>query len=63
MHCSVGYTVIAINHVVQGKFQQPAPDFGLRKRDGVIILRRLTIVLDEANEKGFGLVSHFRQFM
>ncbi|KAF9512916.1 hypothetical protein BS47DRAFT_1329986 [Hydnum rufescens UP504] len=54
----LGYTVIAINHVVQSKFQQPAPDFGLRKRDGVIILRRLTIVLDEASEKGFGLTNN-----
>ena len=53
----VGYTVIAINHVVQSKFQGGAlPDFALRKREGVIILKRLTIIIDEAGEKGCGLV-------
>jgi hypothetical protein len=53
----VGYTVIAINHIVQSKFQSAIPDFGLKKRDGIIILKRLTIIGDEAGEKaGFGLV-------
>lgn len=52
----VGYTVIAVNHVIQSKFQGAIPDFALRKRDGVIILKRLTIILDEAGEKGCGLV-------
>lgn len=28
----------------------------LKKRTGVLLLKRLTIVLDEASEKGFGLV-------
>jgi hypothetical protein len=28
----------------------------LRKRDGVAFMKRLTIVLDEDSEKGFGLV-------
>lgn len=28
----------------------------LRKRQGVLFLKRLTIVLDEDSEKGFGLV-------
>lgn len=28
----------------------------LRKRPGVVYLKRLTIVLDEESEKGFGLV-------
>lgn len=31
----------------------------LRKRVGVIYLKRLTIVLDENSEKGFGLVRVF----
>lgn len=52
----VGYTAIAVNHIVQSKFQGAIPDLSLRKRDGVIILKRLTIVLDEAGEKGCGLV-------
>lgn len=51
----VGYTVIAVNHVVQSKFQGAIPDFALRKYDGVIILKRLTIVLGD-EEKGCGLV-------
>lgn len=54
---TVGYTVIAVNHVVQSKFQAAIPDFALRKREGIIILKRLTIVLDDAGEKGCGLVS------
>jgi hypothetical protein len=32
---------------------------GLRKRPGIVFLKRLTIVLDEDSEKGFGLVRHF----
>jgi ribonuclease P/MRP protein subunit RPP1 len=31
----------------------------LRKRDGIAYLKRLTIVLDEDSEKGFGLVRDF----
>jgi hypothetical protein len=55
----VGYTVVAVNHVVQSKFQGAISDFSLRKRDGVIIVKRLTVVLDEAGEKGCGLVRAF----
>ena len=29
----------------------------LRKREGIAYVKRLTIVLDEESEKGFGLVS------
>lgn len=32
----------------------------LRKRPGVVYLKRLTIVLDEDSEKGFGLVRVYR---
>lgn len=41
------------NHVnlVEGLVEQ------LRKRPGVVLLKRITIVLDEDSEKGFGLVS------
>ncbi len=49
--------MIAINHEVRGSFQSPVPSYDLRPREGVVILRRLTIVVDESNEKGFGLVS------
>lgn len=31
----------------------------LKKREGVIFLKRLTILLDDASEKGTGLVSCF----
>ncbi|KAF8310928.1 PHP domain-like protein, partial [Clavulina sp. PMI_390] len=54
----VGYTVIALNHIVQSKFTNSVPDLALQKRDGVIILKRLTIILDEAGEKGCGLTNN-----
>ena len=59
----VGYTVFAFNQTVERKVDPKTfvntldPLFGqLRKRDGVVYLKRLTIVLDEESEKGFGLV-------
>jgi ribonuclease P/MRP protein subunit RPP1 len=62
----VGYTVIAFNQIVQKKIDLKThvneldPLLGLlRKRTGIIFLKRLTIVLDEDSEKGFGLVSLF----
>jgi len=62
----VGYTAIAFNQIVQKKIDPKShvneldPLLGLlRKRNGIIFLKRLTIVLDEDSEKGFGLVSLF----
>ena len=60
----VGYTVLAFNQTVQKKVD-PKTHVNvldallqqLRKRVGVVFLKRLTIVLDEESEKGFGLVS------
>ncbi len=60
---SVGYTVLALTQNVMSKIEPKAhvntldvllPN--LRKREGVLILKRLTIELDGESEKGFGLV-------
>ncbi|RPD81229.1 PHP domain-like protein [Lentinus tigrinus ALCF2SS1-7] len=58
----LGYSVFAFNQTVERKVDPKTfvntldPLFGqLRKRDGVVYLKRLTIVLDEESEKGFGL--------
>ena len=63
METLVGYTVFAFNQTAERKVDPKTfvntldPLFGqLRKRDGVVYLKRLTIVLDEESEKGFGLV-------
>ncbi|TFY56289.1 hypothetical protein EVG20_g8983 [Dentipellis fragilis] len=60
----LGYTVIAFTQTVQKKIEQKAfvnvldPLLGqLRKRPGIVYLKRLTIVLDEDSEKGFGLTN------
>jgi hypothetical protein len=58
--------VIAFNQIEQKKLDpktlvnvlDPLLD-GLRKRPGIVFLKRLTIILDEDSEKGFGLVRHF----
>ena len=60
---TVGYTVLALNQVVESKIDpkthvnvlEPLLPL-LKKRQGILLLKRLTIVLDEASEKGFGLV-------
>jgi ribonuclease P/MRP protein subunit RPP1 len=60
----VGYTVLALNQTVQSSFNS-STHFNyleelvkkLKKREGIIILKRLTINLDNASEKGTGLVS------
>lgn len=59
----VGYTIIAFNQVVQKKIDPKKHTNAidpllahLRKRTGIAYLKRLTIVLDEDSEKGFGLV-------
>lgn len=62
-HLLVGYTVIAFNQVVQKKID-PKTHINaldpllarLRKRQEIAYVKRLTIVLDEDSEKGFGLV-------
>jgi ribonuclease P/MRP protein subunit RPP1 len=55
--------VIALNQVAQTRVDPRGHAnvldtlvAGLRKRPGVVFLKRLTIVLDEDSEKGFGLV-------
>lgn len=60
---AVGYSVIALNQTVQKKVDPKThvntldPLLAqLRKRDRLIFVKRLTIVLDEDSEKGFGLV-------
>ncbi|CCM05297.1 uncharacterized protein FIBRA_07511 [Fibroporia radiculosa] len=60
----LGYTVFAFNQSVQRKVD-PKNHVNvldpllaqLRKREGVALLKRLTIVLDEESEKGFGLTN------
>ncbi|KAH8825098.1 RNase P subunit p30-domain-containing protein, partial [Flagelloscypha sp. PMI_526] len=57
----VGYTVIALCQTVNKKIEKNHVNFldeilpGLKKRDGVLILKRLNIILDSDSEKGFGL--------
>ena len=59
----VGYSVFAFNQCIKTKVEPKAfvnalnPLLRLlKKRPGIIYLKRLTIVLDEDSEKGFGLV-------
>ncbi|KAI0916530.1 hypothetical protein AcW1_010104 [Taiwanofungus camphoratus] len=60
----LGYTVFAFNQTVQRKLD-PKTHINvldpllsqLRKRTGAAFLKRLTIVLDEESEKGFGLTT------
>ncbi|KAI0082352.1 PHP domain-like protein [Panus rudis PR-1116 ss-1] len=60
----LGYTVIAFNQTVHKKIDPKthvnaldALFAQLRRRNGVALLKRLTIVLDEDSEKGFGLTT------
>ncbi|KAI0051542.1 PHP domain-like protein [Auriscalpium vulgare] len=60
----LGYSVIAFNQTVSKKVEQrtfintlDALLSQLRKRPGIVYLKRLTIVLDEDSEKGFGLTN------
>ena len=62
----VGYSVLAFNQCIKSKVEPKtfmnALDPLLRqvkKRPGVVYLKRLTIVLDEDSEKGFGLVRSY----
>ncbi|KAL4257386.1 RNase P protein component 3 family protein [Pleurotus pulmonarius] len=60
----LGYTVLAFNQVVDKKVDTKShcnvldsllPQ--LKQRPGVVFLKRLTIILDEDSEKGFGLIN------
>lgn len=60
----MGYTVIALNQTVQTAVV-PKSHVNilenlvaqLKPRPGIVLLKRLTIILDQDSEKGFGLVS------
>ena len=55
----MGYTIIGLNQIIQSKFD-PSNHHNflveIEDRKDLLLLRRLTIVLDEASEKGNGLV-------
>lgn len=60
---AVGYTILGLNQTVQKKIDSKThvntldPLLAqLRKRERITLIKRLTIVLDEESEKGFGLV-------
>jgi ribonuclease P/MRP protein subunit RPP1 len=62
----VGYTVLAFNQCIKTKVE-PKTFVNIldpllrqvKKRQGIIYLKRLTILLDEDSEKGFGLVRSY----
>ena len=63
---TVGYTVVALNQTVQTCFSPNGHvnyleelSRRLKRRDGLVILKRLTILLDDASEKGTGLVHQY----
>ena len=60
----VGYTAIALDHTIQTKFDPKMHEnvferlfAQLRKREGILYIKRLTIVMDDESDKGNGLVS------
>jgi ribonuclease P/MRP protein subunit RPP1 len=63
-YSQVGYTVIGFNQLVHKKVE-PKTHVNildnlvsqLRQRPGIVFLKRLSVVLDEDSEKGFGLVN------
>jgi ribonuclease P/MRP protein subunit RPP1 len=58
MPSKVGYTIVALNYTVYGKIDPAThvnPLLAVPPRKDLVILRRLTIVLDDSSEKGFGL--------
>ena len=62
----VGYSVLAFNQHIKSKVEPKTFTNMLdpllrqvKKRHGIIYLKRLTIVLDEDSEKGFGLVRSY----
>lgn len=62
----VGYAVLAFNQCIKTKVE-PKTFINIldpllrqvKKRQGIIYLKRLTIFLDEGSEKGFGLVRSY----
>lgn len=61
---AVGYSVFAFNQTIHKKLDPKTHQnlaqtlvSQLKRRPGVAFLKRITIVLDEDSEKGFGLVS------
>ena len=66
MHLAVGYSVIALTQTVEGVLDPKVNPNQidvllklLKPRPGVVLLKRLTIILDASCDKGFGLVSLF----
>ncbi|CAE6505982.1 unnamed protein product [Rhizoctonia solani] len=58
----LGYTIVALNYTVHGKIDPAThvnPLLAVPARQDLVILRRLTIVLDESSEKGFGLSTQY----
>ncbi|KAG8680680.1 hypothetical protein FRC11_002137 [Ceratobasidium sp. 423] len=58
----LGYTIVALNYTVHGKIDPAThinPLLVVPTREDLVILRRLTIVLDESSEKGFGLSTQY----
>ncbi|KAG9110046.1 hypothetical protein FRC07_008241 [Ceratobasidium sp. 392] len=54
----LGYTIAALNYTVEGKIDPAThvnPLLLVSSRKDIVVLRRLTIILDENSEKGFGL--------
>ncbi|KAJ1305450.1 hypothetical protein OPQ81_000460 [Rhizoctonia solani] len=54
----LGYSIVALNYTVHGKIDPVThvnPLLAVPARKDLLVLRRLTIVLDESSEKGFGL--------
>ncbi|KAL4078847.1 RNase P subunit p30-domain-containing protein [Scleroderma yunnanense] len=64
VHCELGYNVLAFNQTISKKID-PKTRVNildsllsqLKARAGVVFLKRLTIILNEESEKGFGLTS------
>ena len=61
--CTVGYTVLAFNQTIESVFTANGHINylislvqRLKKREGVIYLKRLTILMDDGSDKGTGLV-------
>lgn len=61
----LGYTVFALNQTIQTCFSPNGHvnyleelSKRLKVRDGIVILKRLTILLDDASEKGIGLTKN-----
>jgi ribonuclease P/MRP protein subunit RPP1 len=60
----VGYTIISLNQIMETRIDGrthvnwfPGLMPKLKKRQGVVLLKRLTVVLDDESDKGNGIVS------